>query len=218
MPNIDMAQVGNWIIYLLIGLLIAGLLAVTAYLIIDSKKYNKIIVLFKRVNGKPQKYFVDKGMFERIGQAGDYWLRTKRMKKILARPKIETAKNEFWYWEREDGEWINFTIEDIDEVQKKAKAYFVDEDMRLQRVGIQKNLEQRYNKQSFWEKYGTLIGGLIFVIIVTICLVVLFNNLGKLTKALPELASSLNNIANTMRDIMTRTQSGAIPINSTTLR
>ena len=88
-------------------------------------------------------YFRVPGQFARIGKAGDYWCKLKKFKKTLPRPRRQVEKNTYWFYEREDGEWVNFTLNDFDDGMKKAGAYFVDEDMRLQRLGIQKNLQER---------------------------------------------------------------------------
>ena len=95
---------------------------------------------------------------------------------------------------------------------KKAKAYYVDEDMRLQRLGIQRNLKDRFEKPSFWDKYGTMVMSILFMLIITICLVVIFNKINDLIKALPILADALTNVANAISS----GQSGMIVMNATT--
>lgn len=210
-PSFNFASISSWVVYIGGGVLLAGVLAIGIFYFIQTLKYNKKIVLFRKVNNKIEIALVDKGMFQRIGMAGDYWLLLKKLKKTLPRPKLQIAKNVYWYFEREDGEWINFLIEDIDEVQKKAGAYFVDEDMRLQRLGIQKNLLERYKKQSFWDKYGTTILGIGFVLVVVICLIVLFNKLKDLIEAIPPLVNAIAQLAEAAKSH----SSGIVPVNQT---
>ena len=133
--------IGHWLVYFLVAVVIACLLAIGVFILIINFKFNKKVILFKKVSGKVIPIGKDRAMLERIGLAGDSWLKTKRFKKILPRPKIEMEKNTYWYFERDDGEWINFSLQDMDEVMKTAKAYYVDEDMRLSRLGIQRNLK-----------------------------------------------------------------------------
>lgn len=208
----DVSNFGTWIVYFLIGILVAILVSIGIFLFIQNLKFNRKIVLFKKISGKTIPVGQDKGMLERVGIAGDSWLRTKKMKKIIPRPKIWVDKNTAWFFEREDGEWINFGIEDIDGAMKEAKAYYVDEDMRLQRLGIQRNLKDRFDKPGFWEKYGAQIMMVIFFLIVTICLIVIFNKMNDLIKALPQLASALRDLANA---IASAQGSGMVPVNST---
>jgi len=208
-PNFS--QMGSWLMYFIVAIVIACFLALGVYFLIVHLKFNKKIVLFRKVAGQIIPVFQDKAITERIGLAGDTWLKCKKSKKILPRPKIEMEKNTFWYFEREDGEWINFSLADLDEAMKKAKAYYVDEDMRLQRLGIQRNLKDRFDKPSFWDKYGTMIMGVAFMLIVTICLIIIFNKINDLVKALPQLANALTSLANAIAS----GQSGMVPVNNT---
>jgi len=199
---------------LFIGLLILTLGSITAigiYYLIKFLRYNKKIVLFQRVSGQIMPTLTDKGMFQRIGNAGDFWMVTRQFKKVLPRPKIKMGKNTYWYFEREDGEWINFTIQDIDELMKEAKVYYVDEDMRLQRLGIYKNLEARFNKEGFWQKYGSYIMMGILGLIMVISVVILFkamtehwDKMGQVSNAMLEMARAVDNMA-------TRVGGGVVP-------
>lgn len=208
-PNFS--KLGSWLVYFLIAVVVACLLALGVYLIILKLKFNKKIILFRKVAERIIPVAQDRGMIQRIGLAGDTWLRTKKFKKILPRPRIEMAKDTYWYYEREDGEWINFNLQDIDAAMKSAKSYYVDEDMRLQRLGIQRNLKDRFDKPGFWEKYGAQIMMVIFFLIVTICLIVIFNKMNDLVKALPQLAKALESLANSIGS----QQSGIVPVNGT---
>jgi len=215
LPQINVSAVGNWIVIIGIAVFIAALLGLGIFALIMFLKYNKIIRLFKKIGSSIQLVGSDKGMFERISVAGDYWLRTRKFKKVLARPKLQITKNEYWYYEREDGEWMNFVIDDIDELLKEASVKYIDEDMRLQRLGIQKNLEKRYAKTSFWDKYGNAIMGIGFVLLVTICLIILFNKLDDLVKTFPQAAEAIAKMADAVNNIATRQGSGMVPINET---
>lgn len=183
-PKINFAAAGMVILYVIIALIIGGMIFIAIYLWFQNKKFNKKIVLFKKVGNKVIPIGNDRAMFERVGTAGDYWCRTKTIKKTLPRPRIEMAKNEYWYYEREDGEWINFSLGDIDDQMKSAKAYYVDEDMRLQRLGIQKNLIDRFHKVTFWEKYGNFIMNIGFMIVFAFVAFGLLNQMDKTGKQL----------------------------------
>lgn len=215
MPN--MSAIGNIVVVILISIFIICIFAALIFVIIINNQYNKRIVIFRKINGKITPIDEDKGFFEKIGMAGDYWLKLKKYKKILSRPKKEIAKNTFWYFEREDGEWLNFILEDIDEKLKIAKAEYIDEDMRLQRLGIEKNLRENFKKQSFWEKWGGTILSVGFILIVTICLVVLFQKLNDLTGAMNGAASSITKLAEATKDLIITKSGGMLPVNATKL-
>jgi hypothetical protein len=212
-----LANIGLWVIGFVIGI---GILSGIAYFIIRYKKFNKIIILFSKVNGAVVRIGQDRGMFQRVGLAGDYWCKTLRLKKYIPRPVISMGKNTFWYYIREDGEWINFGVEDIDSKMKLAGAYYVDEDMRMQRLAIEKNLRDRYQeKPGFFTKYGGMIMSIFFVLIVVICLILLFKELGGLAEQLGGVASqiekssaSVHKLAEAVHNLMSKSGGGAVPI------
>lgn len=211
-PSVSLSDIGRisiWIIGAILFLAAAGFFT---YWLILKLKYNKKIILFRKVGNKIVPVMIDKGMFERVGTAGDYWCRTKRMKKILPRPVIQMGKNEFWFYEREDGEWINIGLKDFDADMKKAGVYYVDEDMRLQRLGIQKNLRERFQKVTFWQKYGGLIMNVIFVLVMTVCLVVLFREMKGNWAAATSMATAVRDMAQQVENMYRRVGSGAQPL------
>ena len=84
----------------------------------------------------------------------------------------------------------------------------IDRDMRYMHVAVRKNIQTRYRKQKFMEKYGTLvingiflllmIGGVIFVIDKTTDLVASLNTAMETARQVmdsnKQILSSLNNI------------------------
>jgi CHASE3 domain sensor protein len=122
------------------------------------------------------------------------------------------GNNTFWFYEREDGEWINFELDDIDAQMRKAGAYFVDEDMRLQRLGIAKNLAERLIKETFWQKYGTTIMLVIFCLVVTICLVVLFQKMQGNWQSAKETAVAIEHMASATEQMAKNMQASGVKL------
>lgn len=193
------------------GILLAILVCGVVWWVMDRKKYNKIVKLHRKINGKICFIANYRACFEKLGLAGDVWCRIKGIK-IIARPKIEYGRDVYLMFEREDGEWINFGIEDIDDKMHKANVFYLDEDMRLHRIGIQKNLQDRLQKATFWEKYGAWIGLAVFMLLITICLIVLFNKLTEVATALQQTAVSIGEMANAMGNVQVQTGSGVVPV------
>jgi hypothetical protein len=124
---------------------------------------------------------------ENFGMAGDKLWRVStagmfkfKALKWLPVGKIQTAPKEFWYYIREDQEWINFALNDLNMISKIMGIRFVQEDMRLQRLATERLLEQRLMNKSFWEKWGTTIMLIIVFLVVAICMVLIFFQFGKL--------------------------------------
>lgn len=216
LPSFNMSGIGGTLTYVGVAFLFALVLLIGLYFLFQILKYNQKIVLWRKVNGVIVPAAYDKGMYQRVGTGGDYWLSTKRFKKVLPKPKIYAGKNLIWYYEREDGEWINFCIGDIDEQMKKAGAYYVDEDMRLQRLGIQKNLDARLVKESFWAKHGATIMMVLFVVVVTVCLVMMFKEMRGSWSAIQSAAESVEHLASSVDTMSARAGSGVVPLGTPT--
>lgn len=209
MPDISLKGAGDITLIFVGGIIIAGLLGWLFYYYLQQKRFNLKLVLFKNVGGTSLPVDKDKGMFQRIGMGGDYWLIAKKFKKILPRPRIQMAKNEYWFFERSDGEWINFSLKDLDKQMKKAEAYYVDEDMRLQRLGIQKNLQDRFQKVSWWQQYGGLVMNLAFLAVITVLLVFLFREMKDNWAVGRDMAEAVRDMAEQVKNMR---QSGTVPI------
>lgn len=198
---------------LIIGIVILGLfLAVFAIWLINFIKFNKKIVVFRKVGNAIVPTLRDKAQFARVGNAGDYWCQLRKFKKILPRPRIQMEKNTFWYYERDDGEWINFSLKDFDSEMKKVGCYYVDEDMRLQRLGIQKNLRERFQKVTFWQRYGGMIISILFVLIVAISFIALFKSMEGAWTTAGDMAGAVKEMAIEVRNLRIASGSGALPI------
>lgn len=212
LPNFSMAGLGSLLLYGFISLLVIALIGVGVYFLVQRMQYNKKIILWAKIGGKLTRIQEDTGKFERVGISGDQWCRLRKAKKILPRPRIAVAKNEFWFYQRKDGEWINFDLEDIDDKFEKASIKYDDEDMRLQRLGIQKNLIARFQKATFWQKYGGMIMSLIFVLVVAIMFILLFKTMGDSWVQAGEMAEAVKEMANQVQKLSTRVGGGAVPV------
>lgn len=193
--GLNMGTIGSVFLWIFIIILVLGGIAGVIIWWIMRKSYSKNIWVFGRVAGVPMLKFIDKGKLVAFGMAGDKLIKLKTTKKWLPPPQIQMGKEIYWYYEREDGEYVNFSLQDLDEMQKKAGAYYVDTDMRMQRLGIEKNLRDRLDKKSWLEKYGTMIAGVIFMIMVTVCLVVLFSKLKDVAVAMDGMSASVGKMA-----------------------
>lgn len=157
---------GGLAIYAIIVLLSAVVLGIVIFYYYMTKKYNKKIVIFERINDRFEPTKKDKGAEIRLGIGGDTVLHLRKFKKYLPMPSLQTGRNTFWYIIRRDGEWINISMEDVDEKMELARVRFLSPEMRYARVGLEKSFRDRYNKVTFLQKYGGVIafGGLIFLI------------------------------------------------------
>jgi hypothetical protein len=207
----DLGTIGSVMLWIFISILVVGAVGGIIIFFYLRKSYKLKIWVFGRVGGLPMLKIIDKGKLMSFGMAGDKLLKLQKLKKYLPPPRIQMGKDIYWFYEREDGEYINFSLDDIDELQKKAGAYYVDTDMRMQRLGIEKNLRERMTKQGFLEKYGSAIAGVIFVIMVTISLVVLFSKLTDVATALDTAGGNVGAMASAVEQFYSARVGGEAP-------
>ena len=189
-------SMGSILLVLVISFVILGLIGFFIYWKAVKKKFWIKIHVFRLIGNTPTRVAVYNAKEVPFGMAGDrLWkvatgfLMLKAIK-WLPCGKIQTAPREFWYYIREDGEWINFSLDDLNEIQKKAGVKFVQEDMRLQRLATERLLEQRLMNKTFWEKWGTTIMLIIVFMVVAVCMVVIFFQFSKLLDKFSEVAST----------------------------
>lgn len=186
-----------WIFVIVIVLILISGLIIWWYL---RRSYNQVIWVFGKVGGVPMLKYTDKGKYIAFGMVGDKLLQIKKIKKYVPPPTIQMGRNTWWFWERSDGELINIGLEDIDLKMMRVGAYFTDTDMRMQRLGIEKNLRDRLEHKSFLAKYGTVIAGAIFIIMVTVALVVLFSKLKDTAESIDAMASNVGRLASAVEE------------------
>jgi len=192
--DIGIGFIGNALIMFLIIILIFAGVGWLIYWRITSKQYFIKIPLYKTIGNVPTRIALYRAKKFEIGKAGDYLWFVKGAKKFLPPATIQSAPNEFWHWEREDGEWINFSLSDLDESQKKAGIRYIHQDMRSQRIATANILEQRLINKGFWDKYKDMIIHLIFYIVVMVCMIVIFWQWSGITEQISQLIAHLDGV------------------------
>lgn len=175
MAGLGISGISLGLLILVLSIAIVGLVGWFVYYYTNKKKLKYTIPLHKMIGGRPMKIGTYKAMEYRISMAGDKLWYIPKVKKYISPANIQSAPNEYSHFEREDGEWINFGLGDIDTEMKNAGVKYIATDMRSQRIAISNLLEQRFKgKQSFWDKYGNMIAQVIFYLIVSVCMVIIF--------------------------------------------
>lgn len=173
--DIGIGTIGSVLLVFFLAIFILGLIIVAIFLYINNKKYKYKIPLYKKIGINTIRIAKYKAKDFSIGKAGDKLWFVRKVKKYLPPASVQTAPNEYTHFERSDGEWINISMPDIDVDLKKLKVKYVHQDMRSNRIAIANLLDQRFaDKKSWWEKYGNLVTHLIFYMVVTIMMVVIF--------------------------------------------
>lgn len=182
-----LGTMGSITLVIAIVVVILGCIGALIYWRVIKKNYWIRIHLFRLIGNIPTKVAEYSAKEVAFGMAGDKLWRVanKGLNKIktikwLPVGKIQTAPKEFWYYIREDGEWINFQMQDLNEKARQMGVKFVQEDMRLQRLATERLLEQRLLNKTFWEKWGTTIMMVVVFLVIAVCMVIMFYQWSKL--------------------------------------
>lgn len=196
----SLSTLGSIALVIGIAVVIMGLVGFIIYVKTVKKKYWIIINVFRLIGNVPTRVAIYSAREVTFGMAGDKLWKVApngmfKLKTIKWLPvgKIQTAPREFWYYIREDGEWINFSLSDLNDIQKKAGVRFVQEDMRLQRLATERLLEQRLLNKTFWEKWGTVVMTVILFLVIAVCMVIMFFQWSKLLDKFAPLVTTMDN-------------------------
>jgi len=189
--DIGLGAIGNALMLFLVIVVIFGLIGWLIWWKVTAKQYRFKIPLYKSINGTnfKQGYYCAKNV--PISKAGDSLWFVRGLKKFLAPATLTSGLNEYPHEEREDGEWINFSIDSVNDLQKKAGVRFISQDMRTQRLATGQILERRLINKGFWEQYKDLIMHIIFYIIVTMLMIVTFWQWGTIVEKIGGLVTQL---------------------------
>lgn len=161
-----------WLIALITVVAIFGLII---FFVFRALKFNKKILIFEKINGVFQPVRRDRCAEVKLSTSGDTIFYCLRHKKYLPNPSIQTGRRVFWYFIREDGEWINFGLADLDEASRQVGARFLEKEMRYARTQIQKGLKERYDKPGFWQQYGVLVMNIVWIAMIGVMTFLLFD-------------------------------------------
>lgn len=151
---------------IVIAIIVILLLGLGVYVFLQYIKYNKKIKIFEEVNGRMEETKQDRAMELSYGRSGDTVFYLKKRKKYLPRPEIQTGRRTYWYFIREDGEWINIGLENVNLMMKQANVKFLHPEMRYARTSLLKSLKDRYDKPKLWTMQNIVAIGLIGAMIV----------------------------------------------------
>lgn len=184
---------------------------VTTIVIFYKRRWNYSFVVLEKGDGK--KYSISmrgKCRLVNFGDGGEEIFHLRGMGKWRVAYGKRISKNQVMWVVGKDGYWYNSDFDDFDEKLLKVGVMPIDRDMRYAYASVRKGIENRYNKQNFMDKYGTLISfGMLFICILAMIGFMWFNfsqqkkiimanaEATKTSKEVMELASSvLANIDN----------------------
>ena len=172
--NLGIGTVQTVLLWLFLSCLLVGFIGFFIGLWYYRRLYKHQVVVWGLVGKNVMEKYTSRAKEVPMGQAGDKLFYVAAKKRLISMPTLPAGKNKWYFYERLDGELINVAPENVDLAMKQIGVHYVDTDMRMQRLGIEKNLAYRLQGQTWWEKYGTTVVNLIFYVFITMMLIALF--------------------------------------------
>ena len=165
----------NWISWVVIVVLVCGLSGLMIFYALRNVRYNKTLIIYEKISGKVVEVARDRAMNVKFSTDGTIVWYLKKSKRYLAPGVKQMGKRVYWFYIREDQEWINFELADLDEEMRTAGAHFLDKEARFTRTQIQRGLKDRYDAPGFWKQHGIMIMNMTFIILILLGTWLLFD-------------------------------------------
>jgi len=164
-----------------IFILILFAAAIGIWMFLNAKKYKYKIIVFENISGQGfQPTLKDRARLVKIGDGGEELLYLRKKKVYRTAYGKKMGKNTFWFAVGQDGYWYNILLGDLDAKMGMLDIEPIDRDMRYMHVAIRKNIQERYRKIGIMEKYGSMIFGAVFFIVMVVALWFLIDQIGGL--------------------------------------
>jgi len=203
LPTISTQGVGYYITIIAIFVLFVLIFGVLIYVFYMNRLFNKKIILFENISGTGwQNTGKDRARIIKVGDGGEelMYLRKKKVYRTAYGKKM--GPNTYWFAIGQDGYWYNVVLGDLDAKMGMLDIEPIDRDMRYMHVAIRKNIQERYRKIGFMEKYGqTLMSG-IFLLIMIIAIWLLISKVGDLITQAQSVLKASQPIAESMQNIV----------------
>lgn len=169
LPNIQIygSALLSMIAWFVLIALFIGIAGVIIWKYYDRKKFNNIIILFEKINGRWVDTFKDKAMEMPFGDLGMTILYAKKKKRAVPRPNLQSGIRKFYFRIRSDGNWENFELQD-DENLGQVKFHAVEKAITERNVGIRKGLADRLVKKNWIRENMTVIMTFFFFIVLIV--------------------------------------------------
>lgn len=201
--NIGSSGPGN-VFFTNLGIIIAAIVIVIigVAVITDRKAYSKKIIMFREINGIPVRSGSDKAREIILPFTSVRAFLLKKSKFYLPRPSIETGKDEFWFFIREDGEWVNIGIQNLNDDLRRLNLKYDHTDMRMANAALKKLVEKNYKKLNWLKEYAPYIAMGILILMLGIAGYLIIGEAERVTNGLQGSVAQMAEILKALENIL----------------
>lgn len=201
--KIGSSAIGTTLLVVLAIVIFVFILGIGIYFYYTYRVYNKKIVVFEDIaGGGYKKAFTDRARLVKIGDGGEEVLKLLKRKVFRAAYGKKMGTNEYWFAIGQDGYWYNCLLGDLDAEKGMLDIEPIEKDMRYTYVAIQKSIQNDYTKTSFMQKYGTMVMGGIFLIIMIAGIWFLLSEISGIAKEVSGAVNTAAEVQRTSADII----------------
>ncbi len=204
LPTIDITGwfSSTWIYIFIVA--IVGLILISIIVtLLFFKTYNRRVVVFENISGQGyQPVLRTRARIVKLGVGGEEILKTFSGGTYVSAYGRKMGKNVYWYAKGPDGYWYNVILGDLDTKLNILDIDPIDRDVRMFHVALDRLSEQTYGKKSFMEKYGNVMIGFAFLIILGLAMWFIIGKVGDSTSALVATAETNERVASLLADIL----------------
>jgi len=204
LPTIDITGwfSSTWIYIFIVA--IVGLILISIIVtLLFFKTYNRRVVVFENISGQGyQPVLRTRARIVKLGVGGEEILKTFSGGTYVSAYGRKMGKNVYWYAKGPDGYWYNVILGDLDTKLNILDIDPIDRDVRMFHVALDRLSEQTYGKKSFMEKYGNVMIGFAFLIILGLAMWFIIGKIGDSTSALVATAETNERVASLLADIL----------------
>lgn len=186
LPDFDLGfGISGSTIAIVATIFIIFIIIITGGIVIYTHRlFNRKVIVFENIAGQGfQPSFRDKARLIKLGDGGEEILYLKKKKVYRSAYGRKMGKNTYWFAVGQDGYWYNVILGDVDAKMGMLDIEPIDRDMRYMHTAIRRNIQDRYQKQKFMEKYGVVMMSGIFLIIILIGVWLLLSKIGDINTA-----------------------------------
>lgn len=187
----------------------------------NKKVFSKVITAFEIVAGEWHPCIRDVAKVVKIGKGGFEILYLKKLKTHKIAYGGRVGKNTYYFFIMPDGYWYNGSLmANMNTIDKNGGLIPITTTnplMRGQYTALEKQIDSLHgDKKSFWDKYGTFVMSIAFILISGVLLWLMFKEyhqaLGQLANYHEQMGKILDKLANLAGNIQVNQPSGLVPV------
>ena len=177
-------DISGWLSNSWIWVFIAGfigfILIVAVVILIFLMTYKRKIIVFEEINGNLMPVLTTRARIIKLRAGGEEVMKTLFGGYYVSAYSKRVGRNSYWYIKGTDGYLYNFTLD------KYATPKFIEGDMRMFNIAIDRLSAQTYGKVGFLEKYAVHMLLFVFLIVLILGIWFIVSEIGKATLPLAQ--------------------------------